>query len=137
MPTEARWLIRTALLYLVLALALGIVRAGQAAGLVPGESATLWLPQLHFFTVGWITQLIFGVAFWLFPRPRQDSKQTPAWLIWGAYGTLNGGLLVRGIVEPGWTSGAIESWGLGLSAGLQWGASLFFAVHFWSRVRSK
>lgn len=137
MPTEARWLIRTALLYLVLALALGIVRAGQVVSLVPGESAVLWLPQLHFLTVGWITQLIFGVAFWLFPRPRQASGQGPAWLIWGAYGTLNAGLLLRGVAEPGWVPVQIETWGLGLSAVLQWTAGLFFVIHFWPRVQTK
>lgn len=137
MPTEARWLIRTALLYLVVALGMALVRSVQGAGLVPGNAAQLWLPQLHFLTVGWITQLIFGVAFWLFPRSQRDARQGPGWLIWSAYGTLNLGLLLRGIVEPGWTSGAIERWGLGLSAGLQWVASLCFVVHFWPRVRSK
>lgn len=137
MPTEARWLIRTAFLYLIVALALGLVRAGQAVGLMPGKGTVLWLPQLHFLTVGWITQLIFGVAFWLFPRSPRDSVLGSSRLIWGAYATLNTGLLLRGIAEPGWLPVTVEVWGLGLSAGLQWTASLLFVGHFWPRVRTK
>lgn len=137
MPTEARWLIRTAFLYLVVALALGVVRAGQGMGVVPGRPGSLWLPQLHFLTVGWITQLIFGVAFWLFPQPRDASQNGIEWLIWGGYGALNVGLLLRLVAEPGWLTAAYEAWGMGLSAVLQWLAALCFVVHFWGRVRTK
>ena len=135
MPTEARWLIRTALVYLAVALGLGLVRAGQAAGLVPGASSTLWLPQLHFLTVGWLTQLIFGVAFWLFPRPSPDE-----WgplVIWSAYITLNLGLVLRLLSEPALLSAPVRSWGLLASAGLQWIASLLMVGYFWRRVRTK
>lgn len=137
MPTPARWLIKTGLLYLVAALAVGLWRTGQAVGLVPGAPVTLWLPQLHFLTVGWITQLIFGVAFWLFPRP--PAGLTTRWtaLVWIAYGLLNGGLLLRFLAEPGWMSPPLEQWGLGLSAVLQWTAGLLFVVHFWPRIHSK
>lgn len=137
MPTESRWLIRTALIYLAVALGLGVLRAGQQAGLVPGRPAVLWLPQLHFLTVGWITQLIFGVAYWLFPRPSAASREVIEWAIWGGYVSLNGGLVLRLIAEPGWLPATAETWGLGLSAGLQWVASLCFVAHFWSRVHTK
>jgi len=135
MPSEARWLIRTALVYLAVALGLGLVRAGQAAGLVPGLPATLWLPQLHFLTVGWLTQLIFGVAFWLFPRPSPDTWGPP--VIWSAYATLNLGLVLRLLSEPALLSPSARSWGLLASAALQWVASLLLVGYFWRRVRSK
>ena len=107
MPPPARWLIKTALVYLAGALAIGLWRTGQAMGLVPGDAAVLWLPQLHFLTVGWITQLIFGVAFWLFPRPREGLSFRSTALVWTAYGALNGGLLLRFLAEPGWLPSSV------------------------------
>ncbi len=137
MPTIARWLIKAALVCLVAALAVALVRTGQRAGLLPGTPAALWLPQLHLLTVGWITQLIFGVAYWLFPRPREGLN--PYWdrAIWVGYGTLNLGLLLRIVAEPLSLDATVRMWGLGLSAGLQWGAGLCFVSHLWVRVRSK
>lgn len=136
MPTQARWLIKTALVYLATALTLALVRAGQDVGFVPGHSATLWLPQLHFLTVGWLTQLIFGVAYWLFPNPGSKGHAASS-VVWIAYGALNVGLLLRLAAEPALLSGAVRGWGLVASAGLQWIASLLLVGHFWSRVRTK
>lgn len=137
MPTQARWLIKTALLHLLGALSVAGVRAAQGIGGLPGDPAALWLPQVHLLTVGWITQLIFGVAYWLFPRPRDGLD--PRWdrAIWIGYGALNAGLLVRVVVEPGGFPAWTQTWGFGLSAGLQWVAGLCFVVHFWMRVQTK
>lgn len=136
MPTPARWFIKTALLYLVLALGLALVRAGQTAGFVPGAASALWLPQLHLLTVGWLTQLIFGVAFWLFPSPAPGTQPSPR-LLWIAYGMLNGGVLLRVAAEPGFIPESVQTWVLTASAALQWGASLLLVMHFWGRVRPK
>lgn len=131
MPTEARWLIKTALAYFALGLALGVVRAAQSAGLVPGTAAALWLPQLHALTMGWLTQLIFGVAFWLFPSA-EDLSSLP---VWTAYAALNAGLFLRLGCEPA-PSGPTRAWGLVASAALQWAASLLLVGYFWRRVRT-
>lgn len=136
MPTPARWFIKTALLHLVLALGLALVRAVQTAGWVPGTASVLWLPQLHLLTVGWLTQLIFGVAFWLFPSPA-PGEQPSARLIWIAYWMINGGVLLRVAGESGFLGELVQIWGLMASAALQWGASLLLVVHFWGRVRPK
>lgn len=135
-PTQARWLIKTAFVYLVTALALALIRTGQDLGIVPGQSAALWLPQLHFLTVGWLTQLIFGVAFWLFPNPRSRSHASSR-TVWIAYVALNLGLLLRVGVEPASLQGDLQVWGYVASAGLQWTASLLLVGHFWGRVRTK
>jgi hypothetical protein len=136
MPTQARWLIKTALMYLTAALALGVVRAAQTAGMVPGTASELWLPQLHFLTVGWLTQLIFGVAFWLFPNPDANGAAY-SHVVWAAYGALNVGLLLRMGCEPALLTEDLQTWGLVTSAALQWGASLLLVGHFWRRVRPK
>lgn len=135
MPLEARWYIKTALLYLALGLGLGLVRAAQAAGLLPGAAAALWLPQLHVITVGWLTQLIFGVAYWLFPRPTTEDWGAAA--MGAAYGMLNVGLTLRLICAPVEISSPFHSWGVITAAVLQWGASLLLVGYFWRRVRTK
>jgi len=137
MPTLARWLIKTALLHLVASLLLGGVRALQGSGWLPGDPAALWLSQLHLLTVGWITQLIFGVAYWLFPKPREGLD--PWWdrVVWIGYAALNAGLVLRVLVEPSGGSAVMQAWSLGLAAVLQWTAGLCFVAHVWIRVRTK
>ena len=135
MPTEARWYIRTAFVHLAAALTLALVRAAQSAGLVPGAGAALWLPQLHLLTVGWLTQLIFGVAYWLFPTDRSAGPASTA--VWMAYGALNAGLVLRVAAEPAVSTTSVRGWALLTSATLQWAASLLLVGHFWTRVRPK
>ena len=135
MPEHARWLIKTALVYFAVGIGLGLVRAAQATGIVPGSQSALWLPQLHVITVGWLTQLIFGVAYWLFPRPEGSSIGSP--VVWVAYLMLNTGLVIRLVCEPGILLGDARAWGLLLSSILQWVASLLFVGYFWRRVREK
>lgn len=91
----------------------------------------------HLLTVSWITQLICGVALWMFPvqsRTRSAGSQRLGWI---AYGALNAGLLLRVIFEPwhGWSN----RWGgmLVLSALLQVVAIWLFVIIIWPRVRSK
>ncbi len=127
MPRSTRFLLKTALLYLVLAL---------AAGAVPGLTDGRWPGYVHALTVGWVTQLIFGVAFWLFPLPpgkRPPLDERPMWAI---YALLNAGLLGRLAAEP--HAGAGGAWGLVLaaSAAALWLASLIFAVVAWPRCRA-
>jgi hypothetical protein len=85
--------------------------------------------------VGWLLQLITGVAFWMFPRhptapPRGDAR--PGWL---ALGLLNLGLMVRLLAEP-WRLGfGGPRWPLMVSAGLQFAAVLLLVHLLWPRVR--
>jgi hypothetical protein len=66
-PTLTRWFIKSAMLYLVAALILSIAMQSSLHGEVP-FLLLVWPTYLHLLVVGWLTQLIFGVAFWLFPK---------------------------------------------------------------------
>jgi hypothetical protein len=68
MPRLTRWFVKTALVYLVAALFVWVVEAAQTVLNLPLVIATVQPTYLHLFTVGWITQMIFGVAYWMFPR---------------------------------------------------------------------
>src|SRR4029450_6492040 len=100
MPTQARFFIRTALAYLLAALIVGGVLLANQGLALDGRIAVLLPVFYHLLMVGWVTQLIFGVALWMFPplsreRPRGDER-----LGWFTYAALNVGLLLRAIGEP-------------------------------------
>lgn len=142
MPKISRVFILTALVYLALAMVAGILLAGLGAsggGVgVSGSSslgsvALLRPAWIHLITVGWLTQLIFGVALWLFPRHGDHSEPGGADL-WLCYGGLNAGLLLRVASEAGPALG-VSVTVLPLSATLQFVAVLVFVFHAWPRVR--
>ena len=68
MPTLTRWCIKTALVYFVTALVLGVAMQSRHLLAAVPMLSLLWPAYLHLLMVGWITGLIFGVAYWLFPR---------------------------------------------------------------------
>ena len=74
MPTLTRWYIRTAFAWLVTALAIGV--ALQAGIVAPGVRAQVWPAYLHLITLGWLTGLIFGVAWWLSRAPPGRVRTT-------------------------------------------------------------
>ena len=139
MPPLTRWFIKTALLYFVAALIIGAVLAARSVFRLSPAIASLGPVYIHLFMVGWITQLIFGVAYWMFPvytkeRPRGSEK-----LALATYGLLNVGLLLRAMAEPlhALRPGAGWGWLLVLAAALQWLAGLGFVVNIWGRVKER
>lgn len=140
MPTLTRVFIKTALVYLLFALAAGcLLLAGPAAG-VPAAWRLLLQPvYVHLFVVGWVTQLIFGVAWWLFPPRSREAPRGDERLAWVAYAGLNAGLLLRVVAEPLHAAepGAVSARLLVLSALLQAAAGWLFAAHLWPRVKGR
>jgi len=132
MPTITRWFIKAALVSLVLGLAAGIwQQVTSAAGMFP--------VYLHLLTFGWLTQLIFGVAIWMFPMYSKEHPRGPEWLVWSVFGTLNLGLLLRIIFEPlqNLSPTTLGAWALVAAAILQWYSGMGFAAAVWKRIRTK
>ena len=139
MPTLTRWYVKTSLIYLVAGLALGLMLAlAQVVDLPPLLSASGPL-YFHLFLVGWITQLIMGIVFWMFPKYSKQRPRGNESLAAITYGLLNSGLVLRVIGEPARAVGSGELWGwmLVVSALLQWLAGLFFVVNTWGRVKER
>jgi cbb3-type cytochrome oxidase subunit 1 len=139
MPTLTRWFIKSALLYLMAALLLGALLALRSLLNLPPFLLLLNPAYFHLFMVGWVTQMIFGVIYWMFPiitraRPRGSEP-----LGWATYVLLNSGLLLRVVAEPwaGLQPGSAAGWLLVLSAVLQWLAAVCFIVNAWPRVKEK
>ncbi len=139
MPSLTRWYIKSALIYLVFALLLALVLALPDTINLPRFIRFMNPAYFHLFLVGWVTQMIFGVIFWMFPiitraQPRGNEQHG-----WVSYILLNVGLLLRVIGEP-LTSTNPEvgfGWLLVVSAFLQWLAVVIFITLAWPRVKDK
>lgn len=137
MPKLSRFFVKSALIYLVLGAAIAGLALSGAGGLPPALLALRPLAW-HLLTVGWASQLVFGVAFWMFPHmpsgpPRGDERL--AWLVFWA---LNIGLALRAVGEPlaGLRPGPAGAVLLPLAATLQLAGVWVFVVLAWPRVRA-
>lgn len=139
MPPLTRWHARAALVYLVAALLVGVAMAARAVVALPDFIATLGPVYFHLLMVGWVTQLIFGVVYWMFPKfsPTQPRGNEP--LGWATFGLLNVGLLLRVVGEPLTVlqPSLIANGLVAASAILQWLAGMGFVANTWARVREK
>lgn len=140
MPPLTRWYVRSSFLYLVATLVAGVWLAAQAVWpeSVPGSSA-LSPVYFHLFMIGWVTQLIFGVANWMFPVYSREAPRRSEGLGVATYILLNAGLLLRivgevGVVESG-TSG--WRWLLGGAVLLLLLAGAGFVTNTWGRVSGR
>jgi hypothetical protein len=139
MPVLTRWFLRSALIYLAAALLLGVILALPASVALPPFVRIMNPAYFHLFLVGWVTQMIFGVIYWMFPiitraNPRGDER-----LGWGCFVLLNGGLLLRVVGEPlvtTWPESGL-GWMVAVSAVMQWLAAVLFVVLAWPRVKDK
>ena len=135
MPTEARWFVKTSLVCLLLASALGTLQFGWGA--LFDNSPPPWLRPLHLHlaTVGWLINMVFGVALWMFPMPKGATREMkpryPRAGAWFCYGALNLGLALRFVAEP------LGHAPLGLACGILQTAGIFTCLALlWPRIRS-
>ncbi|NLE52727.1 MAG: cbb3-type cytochrome c oxidase subunit I [Chloroflexi bacterium] len=139
MPTLARWYIKAALIYFVLALLAGVIVQARTVIDLPSRLAVLRPVYIHLLTVGWITQLIIGVGYWMFPKFSRDNPRGNERLAWATFILLNLGLALRVISEPQVSVRATPdlSWMLALSAVMQLVAGWLFVINTWARIKER
>jgi heme/copper-type cytochrome/quinol oxidase subunit 1 len=139
MPRLARWFIKAGLLYFVLALMTGVLFQARTEIDLPAWVSTLNPVYIHLLAVGWITQLIIGVAYWMFPKFTKERPRGSEILGWATFILLNVGLILRIISEPRVTmrSKPDLGWVLAASAVLQTVAGWLFVINTWSRVKER
>lgn len=141
MPPLTRWFIKTAFVYFILALLAGVLLGAQAIWAFNPPAADLLPTYFHLLAEGWITMLIVGVAFWLFPKYTLEQPHHSEKLGWTSYALLNLGLLLRVVSEPVHAvvdqPGSIWAYLLTLAAILQWLGGMAFVVNTWARVKEK
>ena len=139
MPTLSRWFIKAGMLYFASGLLLGAILLVQP---IVGWAPSLQLLRhvyLHFIFIGWVTQLIMGVGYWMFPKQSKERPRGSEWLGWTVFILLNVGMVLRSIGEPavvltpqaglGWTVAAAST--CLLLAG--WG----FIINTWGRIKER
>ena len=136
MPALTRWFIKAGMLYLVAALVLSPLMHSGLSARVPLLSV-MWPTYLHVLVVGWLTQLIFGVAFWLFPKHPSAAPRGSDRLGWTCFALLNLGLLLRVVAEPLQGLGRPTTPLLVASAVAQLLAGWAFVANTWPRVRER
>ncbi|NOH04566.1 MAG: hypothetical protein HND47_22670 [Chloroflexi bacterium] len=138
MPPLTRWFIKTSFIYLALALVVGLLVEIQSTFKLAALGG-LFPVYIHLFVFGWITQLIFGVGFWMFPKYTNEKPRGSEALGWWTYALLNLGLLLRAVVEPIHSTNPtpISGWTLVVSAVIQFFAGLTFVVNTWGRIKEK
>ena len=131
MPLASVWLIRAALLHFATAAVLGAMYlAWKAEGWFAFVASHR---QMHVeqMLVGWMVQLVIGVAFWILPRTEPTEAQRSGPLIWTVFGLLNTGVLLAASgAAPGY-----PAWGAPAGRALEMAAALLFALHAWRRQR--
>ena len=138
MQRQAQFFIKTALVQLLVAMLLGaLLLIGQ--GLRLGGLGALLPVYYHLLMLGWATQLIGGVALWMFPPLSREQPRGDERLGWFAYGALNGGLLLRAVAEPANAAAPRSAWGiaLALAALLQVLAIFALVLALWPRVKGR
>ncbi len=137
MPPLTRWMVKTSLMYLVLALLTGLLMGLQPLINLPEFSSGLMPAYLHLYMIGWVSLLIFGVVFWMFPKYSQAEPRGSERLGWAVYGLINAGLLLRVPAELLVRPGNAWGWVLVISALLLWLGGLCFVLNTWQRVKEK
>jgi hypothetical protein len=139
MPLLTRYAIRAAMLYLIVGMIAGALYWLNIMQPVWPPLAALNPVYIHLLVVGWLTQLIYGVIYWMFPIISRENMRGSPHLAWAALITLNAGLLLRVVFEP-WrvlSPNEVNGAGLTLSAVLQVAAAFLVVAVCWPRVREK
>ncbi len=125
------YLIRAALIYLVLTGLLGVLMF-----LKPELMVYFRTTHFHLGFIGFFLGMVMGVAYWMMPRPgglRQERLEAMTFFI------LNSGIVLRLMTEPWWRMtgrGGLYILVI-LAALLQLIAMLIFAIAMWQRVKTK
>ena len=130
MPPLSRLFIRAAFVNLLTGFTIGALILAHK-GLFIHSALWGWLPaHIELLLIGWILQLIMGMAFWIAPRfwkrPRRGNE-TGAKV---ALLLINAGVWL--VVSQALSGGAI--WLLHAGRLLEVGAVIAFSLHLWRRI---
>ncbi len=138
MPVLSRWMIKAALLQLLLFVCLPLFEALLSAQALSHGRWLFWTRPsvIHVFVFGWVLQLIFGVAHWLFPRYSKEFPRGNLGLMWSGFVLLNLSVVLRLLGEMLAQDSALDSnYWLAVSAVSGWFAILCVVINLWRRVR--
>ena len=125
MPRVSAWLVRISLCHLVTGFGIGAVLLTSKGVQLSIDPWALRPLHMEMLLVGWMIQLVMGVAIWVFPRsllrraPRRSTITA-----WAALALINVGVLLAGCGGSLLAAGRVA----------EIGAAASFAIHLWGRV---
>lgn len=139
MPQESRLFVKTSLVALVLTFLWGAAMLfGEAFG--AGVNPIWAIEHAHLAFVGWLVNIVVGIALWFLPLNRERFPDTagryPAGAPYLVWGLLNGGLVLRIVGEPLLGTGQWAHVVVVIAGVAQLAAIALFAWIAWSRVRA-
>jgi uncharacterized membrane protein YqgA involved in biofilm formation len=151
MPTTSRLFVKASVVYLCLGAAIGsLLLINRWLPLGPAV-ATLRTSHIQFLLTGWLTQLILGVAWWLFPplalglhpdapKPsrRGQAQRGSEPLFWVTFACLNAGILLAAIADPLYALTQVRAFSAltGVSGLLLLAAAVTAVLNMWGRIRA-
>lgn len=151
MPTTTRIFVKTSIVYLGLGAVLGALMLIQRWVPLGPAISHFKISHVQFLIVGWLTQFILGVAWWLFPPleiglrrdalgpvRRGQAQRGSERLFWVTFVCLNLGVVLRAVFDPLYSVTQSSSLGLlsSVSGLFLLAAALAFVVNTWGRVRA-
>jgi len=125
MPRVSAWFVRASLVHLMAGFCIGAVLLAGKGIPLGFDPWSLRAVHIEMLLVGWMIQLVMGVAIWIFPRfVLHRAPQRSAVTAWLAFALLNAGVLLAGL------GGSL----LAAGRATEIGAAASFAVHLWGRV---
>jgi hypothetical protein len=150
MPKTTRAYVKASVVYLCLGSLLGVLLlVNRWTPIWPGLGA-LRTSHVVFLLVGWLTQLILGVGWWLFPPlPFGLNAEATTWsrhgqtqrgsepLFWATFACLNVGIWLQAVFSPlnVWLPARAFEVAGRAAAFLLLAAAASFVVNMWARVR--
>lgn len=135
MPRASRWFIQASLVYLALGFTLGAALLFNKGIPLSPALGRLLPAHIEFLLVGWVIQLVMGVATWMFPRfGVARSARGSEGATWLAFALVNCGVWLAGIGPLASARAAALLPLMGRLAEVA--AAVVFAANIWARVRA-
>jgi hypothetical protein len=124
-PRVSAWFVRASLCHLVFGFTVGALLLADKAGPFAPALWALRPAHVEVLLMGWMVQLVMGVAVWIFPRfAVRRAPQRSAATAWLAFALLNGGVVCV-VLGGGWAAVGRLS---------EIAAAASFVAHLWGRV---
>ena len=150
MPATSRTFIKASVVYLCLGAIVGALMLVNRYLPLGSWVGYLRIGHVQMLVVGWLTQLILGVAWWLFPPlkiglradaplpvRRGQTQRGSEPLFWVTFACLNAGILLRAVFDPlySWARIGLFNLLVGFSGLFLLLAAVAFVLNMWGRVR--
>jgi hypothetical protein len=150
MPGTTRAFVKASIVYFCLGAILGALMLIDRSIPLGPAAAYMRVSHIQLLIVGWLTQLILGVAWWLFPplkiglRPdsplpirRGQTQRGSESLFWATFVCLNAGILLRAVFDPlySWSKLGVFGFLAGISGLFLFVAAIAFVLNMWGRIR--